>query len=243
MNIHKVGSARGEETSLALITKQRSHNLYVLSNPAPNRENAFLEWYNGDYMQMISQQEKVLSAQHYERNAIDVTRGISRPFDYAYLAVYELSLDGAEQAAPLIDQITVAHTSEHSAACPTTWLYYPVSEKVGRRPKAEKPTLQLAFANAIPGTEAEFREWYATRHVRHAFNIPALVSGQCFELAGFQKPGATVPTYNTIAVYEVDGGPEDIMKGVELLPSLELLDFPSLDLERFSEWCFFPIAG
>lgn len=99
--------------------------------------------------------------------------------------------------------------------------------------------LTLAFANGTPGQETEFREWYATRHIRHALNIPALVSGQCFERTQFQMPGAMNACFATIAVYEQEGSPESIIASFLSLPE-GTLRFPMLDRSpgRFAEWSY-----
>jgi hypothetical protein len=96
------------------------------------------------------------------------------------------------------------------------------------------------FANAVPGQEAEFSEWYATRHIRHALNLPALVSGQCLQRALFQSPGALAADYATIAVYEQEGSAEQLMKSFSSVPP-GTLDFPAMDLTRFAEWVYRPL--
>jgi hypothetical protein len=228
---------------LALLPQQRSHVLFVLSQPQVGRESAFLAWYQGAYRQAVVDHVGVLRAQHYERHDVDITRGRFAPLPFRYLGLYELSIDGAETAAGLIDRITQLHREQAAAQAPATWLYYPVSEKVGRSPAARPSLLTLAFANGVPGQEAEFREWYATRHIRHALKIPALVSGQCLERTQFQRPGALEATFHTIAVYEQEGTPEDFLKGHAALPKGSL-PFPMLDLapSRFAEWVYRPVS-
>jgi hypothetical protein len=159
-----------------------------------------------------------------------------------YLALYDLSVDGAQAALAVIERVTQLHRNEASAEAPATWLYYPASERVGRGAAQTPSLLTLAFANAVAGQEAEFREWYATRHIRHALNIPALVSGQCFERTQFQSPGALPADYATIAVYEQEGSAREIMQSFGSLPP-GVLDFPAMDLTRFAEWVYRPLAA
>lgn len=228
------------ESSLALLEKQRSHVLFVLSNPKAPHESAFLRWYQGAYRRAVLDHGGVLDGQHYERHAIDITRGRYAPVPFQYLALYDLSLDGAEAAEGLIEKIATLHREEEAAQAPATWLYYPASEKVGCAPARQPSMLTLAFANGEPGQEIEFREWYATRHIRHAMKIPALVSGQCFERTQFQKTGALEAKFNTIAVYEQVGTPEDIVQSFATLPQ-DALRFPMLDRTRFAESVYRPI--
>jgi hypothetical protein len=102
--------------------------------------------------------------------------------------------------------------------------------------------LTIAFANGVPGQETEFREWYATRHIRHALKIPALVSGQCFERTKFQRPGTVEASFSMIAIYEQEGTPEAILDGFALLPD-GALHFPMLDRSpfRFAEVVYRPV--
>jgi hypothetical protein len=228
-------------SSLELLEEQRSHVLVVLSNPKEGSEHIFRAWYLGPYQQEILALGPVLSGQQYEPHELDVSRGRYPGLPFEYLALYDLSVDGAQAALGVIEHIRRLHERERSAAAPATWLYYPLSERVGRAAAGLTSLLTLAFANAVPGQEAEFREWYATRHIRHALNIPALVSGQCFERTQFQSPGALAAGYSMIAVYQQAGSPEEMMSSFDALPP-GTLDFPAMDLTRFAEWVYRPLS-
>jgi hypothetical protein len=227
---------------LELLKKQRSHVLLVLSNPREGSERNFRSWYLGSFQQEMLALTAVLSGQQYEPHELDVSRGKYPGLPFRYLGVYDLSVDGAQAALGVIERINELHGRERSAAASATWMYYPVSERVGRSPAARPSLLTLAFSNAVPGQEAEFHEWYVTRHIRHALNIPALVSGQCLERAQFQSPGALAADYSMIAVYEQEGTPEEMMRSFHSLPP-GTLDFPAMDLTRFAEWVYRPLAS
>lgn len=236
-------AAYDSTTPLALLKQQCSHRLFVLSQMQAGQREQFLSWYQGEYSKILSDHENVLTVQQFEQHEVDVTQGHFSALAMPFLGVIELSLDGAEQAAGLIERIGQLHKAEPSALDCATWLYYPVSEKVGRDPLVEQSMLTLAFANAVPGTEFEFREWYCTKHIRHALKVPALVSGQCFELTNFQDPGALTPDYTIIAVYEQEGSPEQMIESFNSLPE-DALEFPALDLApgRFAEWVYRPLT-
>ena len=235
--------AYDNESPLAMLKHQRSHILLVLSQPQQGRESDFLDWYKGDYLQAIANQDKVLSVQNFEQHEVDITKGKHKPLPYPYLSLIELSLDGAEQASDLIQQITDLHQAQSAANEPATWLYFTTSEKVGRAPNTTEPLMTMAFANALPGKEIEFREWYNTRHIRHALNVPALVSGQCFELTEFQQAGALAADFSLIAIYEQEGTPQDIMDSFADIPP-GTLSFPALDTTpgHFAEWVYRPVS-
>lgn len=228
------------ELSKEILSTQRSHILLVLSSPRPGAEERFRSWYLGPYREAAARLPSVLSGQQYEPHEVDVSNGRYPGLPYRYLALYELSLDGAQGAALTISRITDLHRAEKNAAAPASWLYFPISERVGRSPGVRPSLLTIAFANPIAGREPEFREWYVTRHIRHALSIPQLVSGQCFERAQFQDPGAAEPCYGVIAVYEQEGKPEDMLRSIAAL-SPEALHFPAMDLSRFAEWVYRPL--
>ena len=240
MTINEQKKEHQANRSLELLKAQRSHNLFVLSNAKTGQESAFLDWYKGDYLKAIEKQDNVLNVQNYEQHEVDITCGRHKPLPYHYLSIIELSLDGAEEAQALINVITQLHQEESSAENPATWLYFPVSEKVGHPPKGQPSLLTLAFANPIEDSELEFREWYATRHIRHALHVPALVSGQCYQLTQFQQAGAMDAKYNIIAIYEQDASPEDIIASFATIRP-EIFNFPSMHKSNFAEWVYRPI--
>ena len=238
----KTTSERLQErpASLNLLQKQRSHLLFVLNNAQPGCDADFLEWYQGPYREAVAKIAAVVDGTHYQQHDVDISQGRYPGLAYKYLALYQLSLDGAEAAEGIIGEINALFADQRTADAPATWLYYPVSEKVGRAPKHVPTMLTIAFANSIPGRKREFREWYATRHIRHALSIPALVNGQCFEPTRFQGPSAAPIGYDTIAIYEQEGAPEEIIRSFACLPP-GALDFPAMDLTRFTEWVYRPL--
>jgi len=229
-------------SSLELLEEQRSHVLVVLSSAKAGSDPTFRSWYLGPFQEEMLALTPVLSGQQYETHEVDVSRGRYPGLPFRYLSLYDLSVDGAQAALEVIERIRELHGREKSAAASATWLYYPVSERVGRAPAARPSLLTLAFANAVPGEEAEFREWYATRHIRHALNIPVLVSGQCLARTQFQSPGALAADYSMIAVYEQEGTAEEMMRSFNSLPP-GTLDFPAMDLTRFAEWVYRPLPS
>jgi hypothetical protein len=225
---------------LEFAKKQRSHVLFVMSDATADQDADFLRWYRLSCRDAVSAIQNVISARHYQQHELDVTLGLHARLPYRYLGIYEISVDGAPAAASIIEQIERLYRAQPAARAPATWLYYPVSEKVGRPPEAMPSMLTLAFANAIPGQEAEFREWYATRHTRHALNVPALVSGQCFERTLFQSAGALEARFAMIAVYEQEGSAESMIASFNSLPA-STFHFPAMDLSRFAESVYRPV--
>lgn len=231
---------RASGSSVELAKSQRSHLLFVLSRAKAAQTLEFETWYKGDCRDAILNLRSVLKVQHYEQHKVDISSGRYPRLPFQYLGIYELSLDGAEESAGIIEQISELYRLQPAAELPATWLYYPFSERIGRPPSSAPCMLTLAFANGVGGADEEFQEWYATRHIRHAMHIPALISGQCFKRTQFQSSGASEAAFSVIAVYEQEGTPEAILNSFETIPA-ETFHFPALDLSRFAEWVYQPI--
>lgn len=200
-------SMQGLSETHAALDGQRSHVLLVLARPKEGQDEPFEAWFTGPCRDAMASHPEVLSVRHYRQAEIDITGGRHEPIPYGYLGVYELVLDGGTEAEPLLRGIAALHAGSLCAQPPATWLYYPASEKVGRS-TPDAPWLTIAYANPIAGTELAFREFYSSRHLRHALNIPALVSGQCLERAQHQRAGSMQPLFQTIALYEQVAAPQ-----------------------------------
>jgi hypothetical protein len=222
---------------LELIQTQPSHLLLVLSNAAPEREHQAASWYRGDYLKGVAELPCVVSVEYFEQHDVDIGQGEYPRLPFRYLGLHMLSIDGGEESLPVIEHVTELHRRRRDVELPATWLYYPLSRRVGREPSASPSMLTVAFANPVAGQEHAFREWYATRHIRHALNIRALVSGQTFERAQFQHPGSMPADFHTIALYEQDRPPEEIIQAFASLPP-ETFAFPAMDESRFAEWSY-----
>src|SRR5262249_21500564 len=161
----------GEASPLEMAAYQRSHVLLVLSTPKMGGGAEFLSWYKEAYREAVISLPGVLSLQLYAQNRIGITMGQNPRLPFDYLGFAHLSVDVAAEAEPVIEEIALLHKRQEAAEIPATWLYYPASERVGREAKVSPSVLTVAFANPVPGLEAQFREWYATRHIRHALSV------------------------------------------------------------------------
>jgi hypothetical protein len=206
---------------------QASHILLVHQNPIEGFEEQFENWFTGQHLYDASNLHHIFSARHYRQHEIDITCGRHAPMPYSYLGLYELALDGAEESLSVIDQLTTLHQRSNTSCGAAFWIYFPIGSKVGKNCPAA-PMLTVADANPVDGPEDEFREFYSTQHIRHALNIRALVSGQCFERSQFQHPGAEEVRFKVVALYEQVDGPEAIIAAFARLPK-GTLDFPALN--------------
>lgn len=215
---------------------QRSHTLLVFSNAPKVEKKNYEVWLKSDAWTEFSHNKKVLSVKSYRQHPMDF--GGYEPIGFNYLTLVQLSLNGAEDVVSVLDKLHTIFNEVSGSQSVATWLYYPVSEKVGLRRNTDAPYLTIAFANAVEGMEAEFREWYSSQHIRHALIIPALVSGQCFELTAYQASVGVESCYQTIAIYEQDSTPQEMIDSFLNIEPEELKWSRSGDLKRFTEWAY-----
>jgi hypothetical protein len=226
--------------SLTALKRQRSHLLLVLAQPKEGSADDFAAWHAAACRETMLKRPEVLTASYFVEDDVDITGGKFPALTYRHLAIYELSVDGAEQAEAAIAVVEALHRDSGVAEQPATWLYFPVGEKVGLS-VPEAPFLTIAYSNGTPGDEDVFREWYTTRHIRHALNIPAFTSGQCFERTQWQRAGALEARFHIIALYEQTGSSQELITAFKTL-SPETISFPTMDHTRFSEAAYRRIA-
>lgn len=228
---------------IAGVIDHRTHMLLALSRARIGREQPFSSWCREKYAYELRKLPNVVQAHVYEPHPIDITCGKYPPLPFTHLAICDLILDGTDEARTVIEAINQLHQIRLDSEPPATWLFYPLGEKVrrGARDQGRLPMLTIAFANGVLGREDEFREWYCTRHIRHALTIPALVSGQCFARTVFQDPGALELGFSMVAIYEQDGTPEALLESLATLPP-STFDFPAMDDVRFAEAVCCPVS-
>ena len=61
--------------------------------------------------------------------------------------------------------------------------------------------LQFAMSNPTPGLEDEFNRWYATDHIDHVIQLPAILGGQRFKRVDGPWPSGK---HDYVAIWEMD---------------------------------------
>ncbi|MFE6861846.1 hypothetical protein [Nocardia sp. NPDC057668] len=69
----------------------------------------------------------------------------------------------------------------------------------------------LVFSNAVTGRDAEFNDWYDTKHLADVTAVPGVTGGARYEIAATDIPGQPSPAHRYLAVYELDGEPETVL--------------------------------
>ena len=75
-------------------------------------------------------------------------------------------------------------------------------------------TLYLAFANPVPGRDAEFLDWYEHTHVPDLLATPGFVSARRFALHPRSATMFPAPPQRYLVLYELDGDIEAAMSHI-----------------------------
>jgi hypothetical protein len=95
--------------------------------------------------------------------------------------------------------------------------------------------LFLVFTKPVDGMEDEYNRWYDEVHIHDVVKVPGVVSAQRYEVA-HPGPAGGEPTHRYLAVYELEGKPEDAMDEMmarfltEKMPGSDALDLLSSDM-------------
>jgi hypothetical protein len=63
--------------------------------------------------------------------------------------------------------------------------------------------LLLVLTNAVQGKEAEFNDWYDTRHLDDVLEVPGIVAAKRYRLSSVQRMNPPMP-WTYFAIYEIE---------------------------------------
>jgi hypothetical protein len=92
----------------------------------------------------------------------------------------------------------------------------------------------LVQSDPVLGREDEYNRWYTEQHLPEVLALPGFVAAQRFRTADFQRPGNAPAHYRYIAIYEIDGSPEDALRGLDAALGTDIVVSEALDPERVS---------
>lgn len=225
------------DTKLCAARRQSSHTALIFFSLDESECEAIKAWSDTAVSSELRSSEFVLRQRVFRKIDFRLYE-FCRDIDFDYVNICDLALDGASEFQKLGEKIQLYANKCSVISKLQTWLYYPVSEKVGDLSNSNPPFVTLALANAVKGQGARFREWYSSQHIRHALNIPALLNGQRFERCEFQSRNDQRPEYESVAIYSQSCGPEQMLREAQSVDPSKLPWDVSGDLERFSEWTF-----
>jgi hypothetical protein len=72
-------------------------------------------------------------------------------------------------------------------------------------------TKLMVFANAKPGRDEEFNDWYNAVHLQDLLDIPGVVRGERFRAAAASSARVPAAEHQFLAVYEIDGDVDAVL--------------------------------
>jgi len=104
-------------------------------------------------------------------------------------------------------------------------------------------TLYLAFANPVPGREAEFLDWYEHTHVPDLLVTPGFISARRFTLHPRSDAVYPPPPHRYLVIYELDHDIETAMRHIaSRVESGEIVLSDAMDLASVSMSFWEPLA-
>ncbi len=98
--------------------------------------------------------------------------------------------------------------------------------------------IHLTFANAVPGLERDFDEWYDHEHIPDLLRIPGYLRAQRYQLSEVQKQPTRPPTHQQLIIYELEGDPQQIIEATVAAREARLITRnPSLAPDSFG-WLY-----
>ena len=155
------------------------YKLVVLTDPAPDREDAYNDWYTNQHLADVLRIPGFSAAQRFTKRLV-----VAGEVKQQYLAIYEMDVDGPEAAGKAAEALSTTEMYISDAldmASVGCGLFAPVSERHAPGATAG-PYRQLAFADAAVGREAEFDTWYDQVHVRELMDAGGIASTERLRL-------------------------------------------------------------
>jgi hypothetical protein len=172
-----------------------SFRFVVFTNPVEGREDAYNDWYTNTHLGEVVRTPGFAAVQRFRLHNV----GRTEPA-HDYLAIYEMSARTAEAAAADLANLMSADLTLSDAARSDdvqASVFEICSDEVNPAGGSAGGYVFMAMANAVPGREAEHRDWYA-QHVKDLAAIPGFAAAQRMTL-GQKLLGE--PKWASLALY------------------------------------------
>jgi hypothetical protein len=101
----------------------------------------------------------------------------------------------------------------------------------------------IVFSNPTEGQEAEYNDWYTNRHLDEVLDIPGFVAARRYKLNDYQLEGFVPSQHGYMALYEIDGDPQEALDRLhELVDSGTIVLPDSIDAKTIAPWSFTAIT-
>jgi hypothetical protein len=179
--------------------------LYVLNDPAPGREDEYNDWYDHQHAPDVVSIPGFVSAQRYIWSEHQLRPDALRPSKYMIefkIVTDDLAAVYAEVIRRIREHITVMSTAI-APGIGSSYTYRAITGvmrgKGGDVHSSSKGQpahyIQMVFASATPGKEAQFNDWYDRVHAPGVASTRGFQQWQRFELSPVQLGEAHVDRY------------------------------------------------
>lgn len=106
-------------------------NLLALTNPVEGREDEFNDWYTDVHLADVLKLPGVVAAQRFVLND---KQHRAPPFDWKYLAVYEIDIDDVQTTLTALKAASGTEAMPLSPALSDermVWIFRPITDRVG----------------------------------------------------------------------------------------------------------------
>ncbi|MDQ4117162.1 MAG: hypothetical protein M3235_09390 [Actinomycetota bacterium] len=101
----------------------------------------------------------------------------------------------------------------------------------------------VVLSNPTEGQDAEYNEWYTTKHLDEVVEIPGFVSAQRFRLTDAQLSGFQASSHRYLALYEIEGDVEPALEALHSRVASGEIALPgAIDAASIAPWAFTPIT-
>lgn len=100
----------------------------------------------------------------------------------------------------------------------------------------------VVLSKPTEGKAEEYQEWYNNQHLDEVLRIPGFVAATRYELSEHQLEGFTESQHPYLAIYEIDGDPQEALERLhKQVESGEIVLPDAIDVSSIAPWCFSPI--
>lgn len=108
----------------------KKYNLIALTNPLPGQEKAFNDWYTDVHLADVLRLPGVVAAQRFRMSDTQHRPG---PFEYAYMAIYEIESDDIQITLDKLSEVSGTDAMPLSPALSPdrmVWILEPITGRV-----------------------------------------------------------------------------------------------------------------
>jgi|HigsolmetaAR201D_1030396.scaffolds.fasta_scaffold09335_1 hypothetical protein len=193
---------------------KQTYRYFVFSNPTAGQEEEYNRWYEHQHIGDVLSAKDFVEARRYIYAEDQLFVRPDIPQMPRYLVVYTIVTDDIdavmEDVAERIRTGKTVPSPSYDRSTSQSMLYRdtphafvnpsPVDPAPASAGSQKQDYLHFVFTAAVPGREAEFDDWYVTKHLHEAGSSPGFYASRRLELA--RPSRANPPPTRYVATFE-----------------------------------------